>query len=89
MSQLHSKQSAKAPPPKNSQATGGSFKHNTFLVTVLDWLKKERKKMNDSVFGRFRFAPLKWLLYVAITTVDRGKLFKLLCVLQMLAFAPR
>ena len=32
--------------------------------------KKERKKerkINDSDFWRFRFVPLKWLLYVAIT----------------------
>ena len=39
--------------------------------------------MNDSdLFTRFRFAAaLKWLLHVAITTVDWSKLFKLLCVL--------
>ena len=28
------------------------------------------------IFGHFRFAPSKWLLYVAITTVDWGKPFK-------------
>ena len=57
MSQLCSKPSAKAPPPENSLAIGGRFEGNTFLVTALDWLKKERKrererkkrkKMNDS-----------------------------------------
>ena len=64
MSQLRSKQSAKAPPPENSLATGGSFECNTFLVTALDWLKKEDHNKFD--FGHFKFAPLKWLLYVAI-----------------------
>ena len=43
MSQLRSKQNAKASPPENSLATGGSFKRNTFIVTALDWLKKEKE----------------------------------------------
>ena len=63
-SQLRSKQSAKAPLPKNSLATGGCFERNTYLITALGWLKekerkKERKKMNNSDFDRFRFATLK------------------------------
>ena len=45
MSQLHSKQSAKAPPPENFLVTGGSFERNTSPIMALDWLKKERKKM--------------------------------------------
>ena len=44
MLQLRSKQSAKAPPPENSLATGGSFERNTFLVMALDWLKKEDER---------------------------------------------
>ena len=81
MLQLRSKQSAKAPPPENSLATGGSFECKTFLVTALDWLKKESQKewkkedWTILIFGYFRFAPLEWLLYVAITTVDWGKPF--------------
>ena len=63
MSQLRSKQSAKAPSPENSLATGGSFERNTFLITALDWLKKERKKerkkMNDSDFWPFQVCPFK------------------------------
>ena len=57
MSQLRSKPSAKAPPPENSLATGGS---NAFLVTALDWSKnpkEERKKedhVNDSDFWPFQ-----------------------------------
>ena len=81
MSQLRSKQSAKASPPENSLATGGSFERSTFLVTALDWLKKEKRRWTILIFGRFRFVPLKWLLYVTITTIDWGKPFKLLCVL--------
>ena len=34
----------KSTTPENSLAAGGSFERNTFLVMVLDWLKKERKK---------------------------------------------
>ena len=41
MLQLRSKRSTKAPPPDNFLATGGSFEHNTFPITALDWLKKE------------------------------------------------
>ena len=44
MSQLHSKQSAKAQSPENSLATGGSFECKTFRVTVLDWLKQRKKE---------------------------------------------
>ena len=43
MSQLHSKQNAKAPPQENSLATGGCFECNTYRITALGWLKKERK----------------------------------------------
>ena len=50
------KTKCKSTTPENSLASGGSFERNTFLVTVLDWLKKEKKKM---IFGHFRFAPLK------------------------------
>ena len=59
MSQLRSKQSAKAPPPENSLATGGSFECNTFLVTALDRLKKETEKMNNSAFWPFQDCPFK------------------------------
>ena len=41
MSQLHSKQSVKAPSSENSLATGGSFERNTF---------KERKKEGSGYF---------------------------------------
>ena len=44
----------KAPCPENSLATGGYFEHNTYHVTALGWLKKERKKefkkINNSDF---------------------------------------
>ena len=43
--------------------------------------RKKKERWTILIFGRFRFAPLKWLLYVAITTVDWGKPFKLLWVL--------
>ena len=49
-SSLHSKLSTKAPPTENSLVTGGSFKCNTYLITVLDWLKKERRKKEDERF---------------------------------------
>ena len=83
---LCSKQSAKPPSPENSLATGGCFECNTFLVMVLDWLKKERMKERKKerwtilIFGHFRFAPLKLLLYIAITTIDWNKPLKLLSV---------
>ena len=35
MSQLHSKQNTKAPPPENSLATGGCFERNTSHVTAI------------------------------------------------------
>ena len=55
---------------------------NTFLITALDWLKKERKKMNNSDFWPFQVCPFKIVtVHAAITTVDWGKPFKLLCVL--------
>ena len=59
------KQNAKAPPPKNSLATGDTFDSNTFLVTALGWLKKERKKMTNSDFWPFqvnRYCTLPLLL---------------------------
>ena len=49
MSQLRSKESAKAPPPENSLAGGGSFERNSYRVTALGWLKKERW-LNNSDF---------------------------------------
>ena len=58
MSQLRSKQSAKAPSPENSLAIGGSFECSTFLVTALDWLKKERK-MKNSDFWPFQVCLFK------------------------------
>ena len=75
MSQLRSKPNAKAPPPENFLATGGRFERNTFLVMALDWLKKEDERYSD--FWPFQVCRV----YVAITTVDWGKPFKLLCVL--------
>ena len=38
------------------------------------WRKKEERRWKILIFGHFKFAPLKWLLYVAITTVEWGKL---------------
>ena len=46
----------------------------------------EERRWTILIFGHFRFAPLKRLLYVAITTVD---CFKLLCVLLDASIAPR
>ena len=83
MSQLRSKQSTKVPPPENSLATSGSFERNTFLVTALYWLKKERKKMKKSDFWPFQVCLFKMVTATlpGITTVDWGKSFKLLWVL--------
>ena len=58
-SELRSKLSTKAPSQEDSLATGGSFKRNTYRVTALDWLKKERKKMNDSEFRPFQVCHFK------------------------------
>ena len=54
--------------------------NTTYRVTVLGWLKKERKKMNNSDFDRFRFATLKQLLHTAITTADWDRIYKLFYV---------
>ena len=71
MLQLRSKQSAKAPPPENTLATGGSFECKTFLVTALDWLKKKEDYDENSDFWPFQVCPFKMItVYVAITTVD-------------------
>ena len=78
MLQLHSKQSAKAPPQENSMATGGTFESNTSHYGAR---LVEESLNNILIFGHFKFPPLKSLLYVAITTVDWSKPFKLLCVL--------
>ena len=44
--------------------------------------EERKKKMNNSDFiDRFRFATLKHLLHIAITTTDWGRLYKLLDVL--------
>ena len=91
MSQLHSKQSAKAPPPREFPGYWWQFRTQHFSrYSAIDWLKKE-KRWKILIFGCFRFAPLKrLLLYVAITTVDWGNPFKLLWVLlDAIAFAPR
>ena len=49
-SQLRSKQSANAPPPKNSLATGGCFEYNTYHVAALGWLKKKKERKKDEQF---------------------------------------
>ena len=59
MSQLRSKQSAKAPPSENFLATGGCFECNTSHVIALGWLKKEKKKMNKSDFWPFHVCHFK------------------------------
>ena len=43
--------------------------------------KKERRRWTILTFDRFRFATLKLLLHIAITTADWGKLYKPLDVL--------
>ena len=46
-------------PPENSLATGGSFECNIYLIMALDWLKKERKKINNSDFWLFQVCHVK------------------------------
>ena len=71
--------------PENSLATGGCFKCNTFHVTVLGWLKKERmeeRKLNNSDFRPFQICHGFKIVTIhnAITTADWGRLYKLLYV---------
>ena len=40
----------------------------------------EERRWTILIFNRFRFATLKQLLHIAITTVDWGRLYKLLYV---------
>ena len=77
MSQLCSTASSKCIPQENSLATGGCFKRNTYRVTALGWLKKEEEdeQFLQCSFNRFRFATLKQLLHIAITTADWGRLY--------------
>ena len=42
----------------------------------------KKKKKTVLTFDRFRFATLKWLLHIAITTADWGRLYKLFDVLD-------
>ena len=51
--------------------------------------KKKERRWTVLTSVCFRFSTLKQLLHVAVTTVDWGKLFKLLCVLKTLTFASR
>ena len=44
---------------QNSLATGGCFECNTYRITALGWLKKERKKMNNSEFRLFQVCHFK------------------------------
>ena len=76
MSQLRSTTSAKCIPPANSLATCGCFERNTYRVTALGGLKKEEDEPSAILsFDRFRFATLKPLLHIAITTADWGRLY--------------
>lgn len=78
-SQSHSKLSSKRTLPESFLATSGCFEHNTYHVTVLDWLKKKKrmKKMNNSDLDCFRLATLKQFLNTIIAAIDWGTLYKL------------
>ena len=58
-SQLRSKQSSKGPLPENFLTIGGCFECYTYRIKVLGWLKKERKKMNNSDFRLFQVCHFK------------------------------
>ena len=81
MSQLRSKQSAKAPSPENSLATGSCFECNIYHITALGWLKKERKKTNNSDFRLFQVCHFKIVtIHIAITTAYWSRHYNLLYV---------
>ena len=75
MSQLCSTTSSKCTPQENFLATGGCFERNTHGITALGWLKKEEEDETILGFDCFRFATLKQLLHIAITTADWGRLY--------------
>ena len=54
----------------------------SYIVPTLFVIETGRriKKMNNSDFQAFQVSHLKWLLHIAITTADWGRLYKLLCV---------
>ena len=80
MSQLRLTPSAKCTPQENFLAIGGCSERKTYRVTALGWLKKEEYELPILIFDRFRFATLKQLLHIVITTADWGRLYKLLGV---------
>ena len=55
-----------------------------YYVMALGWLEKEERKKQDEAFlsfDCFRFATLKKLLHIAITTAGWGRLYKMHYVL--------
>ena len=81
-SPLNSKQSSNEPFLEHFLTIGGYLEHYMYHITVLGWLKKERKKerrkrKKERKKWLSNISGLKKLLHIAITTADCGKLYKL------------
>ena len=56
-------------------------RYGTRLAEERRRIRKKERRWTILELDRFRFATLKWLLDITITTTDWGKLYKLLYVL--------
>ena len=88
-SQLRSKWSSNGPSPENFMTISGNFECNTYRVTVLCWLKKEKRRWTILSFDRFKLATLEQFIYTSTVTVEWAAYMSCSKCLWTLAFAAR